>query len=81
MAILVQNISVILACVIMAVHFSVSKREFMSYRDSFSYSFLQQGLDGLDENEVEHDPLAIASISASVITFFTLSYLASMAAR
>ena len=53
----------------------------MSNRDSFSLSFLQQGLDGLDENEVEHDPLVIAAISASVITFFTLSYLASMAAR
>ena len=53
----------------------------MSYRVSLSFSFLQQGLDGLDEDEVDHDPLVIAVISASVITFFTLSYLASMAAR
>ena len=42
---------------------------------------MRQGLDGLDEDELEHDPLVIAAISASVITFFTLSYLASMAAR
>ena len=53
----------------------------MSLRDKFSYSFLRQGLDGLDKAELEHDPLVIAAISASVITFFTLSYLASMAAR
>ena len=76
LAISTQNISVVLACAVMALHFSVKEA-------SHFISCLVCGDSAAAVQDVysHEDPPITILVSAAVITLFTLSYLASMAAR
>ena len=81
LAITTQNMSVVLACAVMALHFSVRSLAHTPHHRLDRVLFAETPAAAVQDVYSHEDPLVTLLVSAAVITLFTLSYLASMAAR